>query len=86
MYMNTVGVAAFRSRLGGILRRVLGGDSWVITSHDRPVARLTPFAEDDGFLVTPPTLPLGAWRRIRGLRPERPVNVVALLREERTRR
>lgn len=41
--MGSVGAFEAKTNLSALLDRVEGGESVVITKHDRPVARLVPF-------------------------------------------
>lgn len=40
-------VRELRNHLGDYLRRVAGGEEIVITSHNRPIAKLSPVSEAD---------------------------------------
>lgn len=42
----TIGAFEAKTKLGELLERVGQGASFTITKHDRPVARLTSFADD----------------------------------------
>ena len=44
---NAVSAADANRDFSKLLRAVRGGDSFVITSHGKPVAKIVPFAADD---------------------------------------
>ena len=84
--MKTVSVANLKSRLSHFLRLVRGGAEVVITSHDHPVGKLVPYREENGLRIIPATRPVSDFWKIKGVKPLKPVDVVALLREDRDRR
>ncbi len=47
----TIGVAEFKARLSEYLRAVKKGHTLTISDHDRPVARVVPYASASGQLV-----------------------------------
>lgn len=51
MYMSSVGVAQLRQDLSKYLKRVEGGESLVVTDHNRPVAMLGPLPDEAGALA-----------------------------------
>lgn len=44
---ENVGIRQLRQNLSAYVRRVREGEHFVVTEHNRPVARLTPLEEDD---------------------------------------
>ena len=40
--MNQIGIRELRANLGGIVRRVRGGETVELTDHGHPVARIVP--------------------------------------------
>jgi prevent-host-death family protein len=87
MVMKTASVADLKSHLSGYLRRVEKGEELVVTSHDHPVARIVPFRLPATVLkIAPATRPLSDWGKIKGVKPRKPVDPVALLMEDRARR
>ena len=84
--MKSVSVADLKSRLSHYLRRVRKGGEVVITSHDHPVGKLVPYREESGLKVIPATRPLSDWKTIRGIKLDKPVDIVAMLREDRDKR
>jgi prevent-host-death family protein len=87
MVMKTASVADLKTHLSGYLRRVEKGEEVVVTSHDHPVAKIIPFRPAAGKLsIRPATRPLSDWSKIKGVKPLKPIDVVALLREDRDKR
>jgi antitoxin (DNA-binding transcriptional repressor) of toxin-antitoxin stability system len=85
--MKRAKVSELKARLSSYLADVRGGATVVVCDRNTPIAHLVPTdAADDGFQVREPTRPLRDLRRIKGIRPKRPVDVVALLREARDQR
>lgn len=84
--MKTVAVAELKTKLSGYLRRVQKGEEVVITSHRHPVARLVPYERLGRLRFVPPTRPLADWNKVKGVKPSKPVDPVALLLEDRAKR
>lgn len=86
--MKTAMVSELKARLSTYLAEVRRGRSVVVCDRATPIARLIPYEPDadDGFEVVPASLPVSELRKVRGLRPERPIDVVRLLREDRDAR
>ena len=81
-------VAELKAHLSEVLAEVRGGASVVVCDRNTPIARLVPYDDGDPDDLriregagTPADL-----RRLRGVRPRRPVDIVALLRESRDQR
>ena len=84
---TTVGVAEFGSHLGEYLERAKAGERIVVCEDGKPVAELAAVVESHRAL--PLQLPTRAWASLAGMQPvqtEYPVDVVALLREDRDQR
>jgi prevent-host-death family protein len=80
--MKRVGVADLKAHLSGHLRTVRKGETLIILDRDKPIARLVPFADPSGGLVTRrPTRELRAFVAPAPLRPR--VDSLAALLEER---
>jgi prevent-host-death family protein len=71
---RTVTAADANRGFSKLLREVQGGDSFIITAHGRPVARIVPFDEDEAAriearrvhlarLASKPTIEIGPWTR-----------------------
>lgn len=83
--MKTVSVATLKQKLSEYLRFVEQGDEVVVTSHRRSVARLVP-DNGTGLVIRPPTQPLSALRRARGITLPKPFSAVQSLLDDRNRR
>ena len=86
--MRTANVALLKSRLSHYLRMVQRGDEVVITSHRQPVGKIVPYSVPgmEELRVIPPRRPWRALRGLKGVAPLRPIDVVAVLREDRDAR
>jgi len=85
MVMKTVSVATLKQKLSEYLRMVENGDEIVITSHRRPVARLTPEPTAD-WVVRESKVPASVIRNIKGIRPIKPFSAEQYLYEDRRKR
>ena len=83
--MKTVSVATLKQKLSEYLRFVEQGDEVMVTSHRRPVARMVP-DNGTGLVIRPPTQPLSALRRVRGVTLPKPFSAVQSLLDDRNRR
>ena len=83
--MKTVNVATLKQKLSEYLRCVEQGDEVMVTSHRRPIARLT---SEDGKdrAIRPPTQPMSALRKIRGVSASKPFSALQTLLNDRGRR
>jgi prevent-host-death family protein len=86
--MKTASVASLKSRLSHYLRMVRRGGEVVITFHRQPVGKIVPYAAPgvEELRVIPPRRPWRVLRGLKGVTPLRPVDVVAVLREDRDAR
>jgi prevent-host-death family protein len=86
--MKKAMVSELKTHLSSYLAAVRRGQTVVVCDRATPIARLIPYEpdEDDGFEVVPASLPVSALKKVRGVRPKRPVDVVRLLREDRDSR
>ena len=84
--MTTVSVATLKSKLSHYLKVAAEGEEVVVTSHSHPVARLGPYKKDDDYSVIVPTLPVEHIKKIKGIKPRKPCDPVAVLIEDRRRR
>lgn len=84
--MKTTSVADLKAHLSRYLRRVEQGEEIVVTSHRHPVARLLPVEPSALLRASPAARPWTDWNKIRGVKPLKPVDPVALLLEDRARR
>jgi prevent-host-death family protein len=51
---ETISQRELRNNSGEVLRRVQAGESYVVTNHGRPVARLVPISDELGLPVSKP--------------------------------
>ena len=86
MCMKKVSVVELKARLSKYLSMVQEGETVYITSHRRPVARLSPSQLDDSLQVRPPDHGMEELRRVPGLKPAPGRDGVEELIEERRRR
>jgi antitoxin (DNA-binding transcriptional repressor) of toxin-antitoxin stability system len=86
--MKRAMVSELKAHLSAYLAEVRRGRSILICDRANPVARLVPFVQDetDGFDVVPATRPASDVRRVRGIRPRAPIDVVRVLRDDRDAR
>jgi prevent-host-death family protein len=85
--MKSVKVSDLKAHLSEYLARVRRGETVEVRDRETPIARIVPLpAEGDDFTVLEPSRPVSDLKRIQGVRPRRPVDVVDLLRESRDQR
>ena len=85
--MKRAQIAELKAHLSKYLAQVRTGDTVIVCDRNTPIARIVPYAEsEDRFVIDEPTQPATILRSIRGVRPKRTVDVVALLRESRDQR
>ena len=83
--MKVVSVATLKQKLSEYLRFVEQGHEVMVTSHRRPVARMVP-DKGTGIVIRPPTLPITALKRVKGVTPLKRFSVDADLAWDRARR
>ena len=86
--MTTALVSDLKTHLSAYLAEVRRGRSVIVCDRTTPIARLIPYEPDadDGFQVVPASLPIRDLKKGRGVRPQRSIDVVRLLREDRDAR
>ena len=84
MSMQTVSVASFKQKLSQYLRMVSEGQELLVTSHQRPVARV--IAESPGLAIRAPLRPIAALHKINGITLASPGLALDMLMEDRHRR
>ena len=85
--MKEAKISELKAKLSGYLATVRRGESVLVTDRRTPIAVLVPYEEtEDRLTIEEPTAPLGGLKKIRGVRPRRPIDVVKLLRESRDQR
>ena len=66
---------------------VRGGGTIVVYDRNTPIAQLVPFQEDeDDLVIVEPSLPITALKKLKGVRPRKPVDTDKLLSELRADR
>jgi prevent-host-death family protein len=73
---KTVSAAEANRRFSEVLRGVRAGDSYIVTAHGRPVAKIMPISEDDRVADAAHAA------LIEHLRAQKPVNAGKWTREE----
>lgn len=85
MTMSTrVGIAELKAHLSEYVKRVKAGERIVVCDRETPVAELLPLEKE--LPIRPATHPASDLLKLHGVRPRVPVDVVALLREDRDER
>ncbi len=85
--MKSAKVSDLKARLSSYLADVRRGETVIVCDRATPIARLAPLDEGaDDFKLDPPTVSKNELRKVKPVRPRRPVDVVRLLRESRDQR
>ena len=84
--MRRVKISELKAHLSEYLRAAEAGETIVVCDRDRAIAQLTGTERVSEGLVLRPPIRKTDLRRIKGVPPKYPVDVVALLREDRDRR
>jgi len=82
--MKTVSVALFKQNLSQYLHWVAEGQELVVTSHQRPVARVV--SESSGLVIRPPLRPITTLRAVEGIALPAPSLALEMLLEDRRSR
>jgi prevent-host-death family protein len=78
--MTSAKVSELKARLSSYLAEVRGGGEVLVYDRATPIARLVPFADDnDDLHVIAESSPPAALKRIKGVRPRKPINLNRLL-------
>lgn len=85
MTMKRVNVAKLKEGLSSYLHHVQEGGEIVVTSHERPVARIVSYSSDD-LVISSPTRPLSELIHLRGVTLGAGMPADHLLIEDRRRR
>jgi len=82
--MSDVRVSELKAKLSAYLSEVRRGETVVVYDRSTPIARIVPFERepDDVVIIDAHGKPADL-KRIRGVRPKKPVDVGKLLRELR---
>ena len=82
--MKTAMVSELKSKLSAYLAEVREGASIVVYDRNTPIARLVPFQEEtDDLVIIEASAPPAELKRIKGIRPKKPINVDKLLADLR---
>jgi len=82
--MTKAKVSELKARLSAYLAEVRQGGVVVVYDRANPIAVLTPFKEEnDDLVVVEESSPPSDLKRIKGVRPRKPMNVDKLLQELR---
>jgi prevent-host-death family protein len=85
--MTRAKVSELKARLSAYLAEVRGGGRVVVYDRNTPIAELIPFQQDeDDVVIIEASAPAGELRKLKGIRPRKPVDVDKLLRELRADR
>jgi prevent-host-death family protein len=87
MVMTRAKVSELKARLSAYLAEVRGGGRVVVYDRNTPIAELVPFQqEEDDLVIIEASAPAGELRKLKGVRPRKPVDVDKMLRELRADR
>jgi prevent-host-death family protein len=82
--MTRAKVSELKARLSAYLAEVRGGGEVLVYDRTTPIAKLVPVKEErDDIQLIPESSPPSTLKRIKGVRPRRPVNLDKLLGELR---
>ena len=82
--MTRAKVSELKAQLSAYLAEVRGGGEVLVYDRRTPIAKLVPVKEEaDDLQLIPESSPPSTLKRIKGVRPSRPINVDRLLRELR---
>jgi prevent-host-death family protein len=78
--MSEVKVAELKARLSAYLAAVRSGQTVVVYDRNTPIARLVPIErEADELVIIEPSASPRELKKIRGVRPKKPVDTLKLL-------
>jgi antitoxin (DNA-binding transcriptional repressor) of toxin-antitoxin stability system len=81
-----ISTVEFKARMGRYLDMVREGKTLYITSHRKTIARVESGEFGDELDIQPPTRPVNALAKVRGIRPASPVDPLLNLMADRGRR
>lgn len=82
--MSDVKVSELKAKLSAYLSEVRRGETVVVYDRSTPVARLVPFdSEPDDLIIIEASHVPAELKRIKGVRPKKPIDVGRLLEELR---
>jgi len=87
MVMRSAKVSELKAQLSAYLAEVRAGGRVVVYDRNTPIAQLVPFQEDeDDLVIIEASAPISELRKLKGVRPRKPVDVDKLLSELRADR
>ena len=82
--MKQAKVSELKSKLSAYLAEVRRGETIVVCDRKTPIARIVPFEDAaDDLIIDEATRPLSDLKKIKGVRPTKPIDTGKLLRELR---
>ena len=82
--MTRAKISELKARLSAYLAEVRSGGEVLVYDRATPIARIVPFdAERDDLDLIPASLPPSTLKRIKGVRPQKRINVDKLLADLR---
>lgn len=85
--MTRAKVSELKAKLSAYLAEVRGGGTVVVYDRSTPIARLEPYQDDTGALaIVEASDPPAKLRKVKGVRPKKPIDTDKLLRELRADR
>ncbi len=86
MHMKKVSTVELKTHLSKYLGMVKEGETLYVTSHRRPVAKISPAQGEDSVELIQPTLPMSCMKELKGIKPASKVDGVKILIADRRRR
>src|SRR5437867_3987322 len=82
--MITVKISELKAKLSAYLAEVRAGGTVVVYDRNSPIARLVPLREeDDDLVIVEASAPPRELKKLKGVRPKRPIDIDKLLSELR---
>ena len=81
--MKTVNVATLKCSLSAYLKTVKAGEEITVVSHNHPVAKLIPFSPVASLSVREPAEYAVSLKNIRGIKPKKAIDPLAILKKLR---
>jgi prevent-host-death family protein len=86
--MKSAKVSELKAKLSAYLAEVRAGRTIVVYDRNTPIAQLVPFQkdEDDDLVIVEASLPISELKKVKGVRPRKPIDSDKLLAELRADR
>ena len=82
--MKTAKVSELKAKLSAYLAEARNGGTVVVYDRNTPIARIVPFDEEaDDLVITDASRPPAELKKLKGVRPKKPVDIDKLLRNLR---